>query len=304
MRAAFLGLGEMGRCMARRLEQADVDLVVYNRSPGPAEEFASRGVTVAATPADAAAGADICLTMLSDGSAVEAVVFGDNGALSGDGPHPAILAEMSTIDIRTSRRIAERAQALGVRYLRAPVSGNPSAVESGRLTIMVSGERLALDRSRSVLEAIGPTVFHLGEADEARVMKLALAVMIGTSAQMLAETLTLGEANGLDRAQMLEIIKSSAVGSLFVGYKAGPLVADDYASTFSSHLMYKDLRLVIDLANGAGVPLPVASLVQQLIQGCIGAGMGDLDFMALLPRLQREAGLRSDLPIPSEGMTV
>ena len=183
------------------------------------------------------------------------------------------------------------------------MSGNPSVVEAGRLTILVSGDPAALDDVRPVLEAIGPTLFHLGPGEEARVMKLALAIMIGTSAQMLAEALTLGEANGLDRAQMLEVIGASAVGSPFVGYKSGPLIADDYRSTFSSHLMYKDLRLVIASANAAGVPVPVTALVQQLVQGCIGAGMGELDFMALLPRLQREAGLRGDLPTANEGAT-
>jgi 3-hydroxyisobutyrate dehydrogenase-like beta-hydroxyacid dehydrogenase len=301
MRVAFLGLGEMGRCMARRLEAADVDLVVQNRSPGPTAEFAERGVAVAGTPSEAAAGSDVCLTMLYDGGAVEAVLFGENGVLSGEGPFPEVVADMSTIDVATSTRIAERASAAGVSYLRAPVSGNPTVVTAGNLTIMVSGDPAALERARPVLEAIGPKIFHLGDGEQARVMKLGLQIMIATSAQMMAETLALGEANGLERAQILEVLKASAVGSPFVAYKAGPLIEDDYTSTFSSHLMYKDLQLVIDTANAAGVPVPVAALVGQLVQGCIGAGMGEIDFMALFPRLQREAGLRDDLPIPREG---
>ena len=296
MRVAFLGLGHMGVAMARRLEEAGFELTVYNRSPSPTEEFAARGARVAATPADAAAGADVVLTMLSDGVAVEAVVLGEDGVLSGDGPFPSILADMSTIDVTSSRRIAERAAALGVRYLRAPVSGNAVAVQTGTLSIIVSGDATALEDARAVLEAIGPTVYLLGDAEQARVMKLGLAIMIAASAQMLAETLALGEAHGLDRAQMLEIIRGSAAGSPFVTYKSGPLVADDYTSTFTSRLMNKDLHLIRACADEVGLPVPVTTLVAQLVQDCIDLGMGDLDFMALLPRLQHEARLRDDLP--------
>jgi 3-hydroxyisobutyrate dehydrogenase-like beta-hydroxyacid dehydrogenase len=300
MRLAFLGLGRMGVAMARRLENAGFDLTVCNRSAAPTEEFALRGVRVAATARDAAARADVVLTMLTDGAAVEAVLLGDDGALTGGGPLPSILVEMSTIDIASSRRIAKRAADLGVRYLRAPVSGNPVAVETGNLSIIVSGEAGALEDVRHILESIGPTVTLIGNAEQARVMKLGLATMIAGSAQMLAETLALGEAHGLGRAQMLEIIEVSAVGSPFVSYKSAPLVADDYAGTFTSRLMHKDLNLVRACADEVGLSMPVTALVEQLIQDCIDKGMGELDFMTLLPRLQHEAGLRTQLPMNSD----
>ena len=299
MRLAFLGLGRMGVAMARRLERAGFDLTVYNRSPARTEEFAARGVRVAATARDAAARADVVLTMLTDGAAVEAVLLGDDGALAAGAPVPSILVEMSTIDIASSRRIAERAADLGVRYLRAPVSGNPVAVETGTLSIIVSGDADALEDVRHLLESIGPTVTLIGDAEQARVMKLGLATMIAGSAQLLAETLALGEAHGLTRAQMLEIIGVSAVGSPFVSYKSAPLIADDYASTFTSRLMHKDLDLVRACAAEVGLPMPVTELVGRLIQDCIGKGMGELDFMTLLPRLEHEAGLRAQLPTGS-----
>lgn len=300
MRVALLGLGHMGAAMARRLEDAGIELTVYNRSPTPAQEFASRGVRVGATPAEAAGGADVVLTMLSDGAAVEAVVLGEGGVLAGDGPFPSILADMSTIDVASSRRIAERADATGVRYLRAPVSGNPIAVQNGTLSIIVSGDAGALEDARAVLEAIGPTVYLIGDGEQARVMKLSLAIMIAGSAQMLAEALALGQAHALDRAQMLEIIRSSAVGSPFIAYKSGPLVSDDYASTFTARLMDKDLELIRACADEVGLPVPLARLVQELVRDCIARGMGDLDFMALLPRLEQQAGLRDDLPTVRE----
>jgi 3-hydroxyisobutyrate dehydrogenase-like beta-hydroxyacid dehydrogenase len=296
MRVAFLGLGQMGAAMARRLEGADFDLTVYNRTPAPTEEFAACGVRIAVSPADAADGADVVLTMLTDGAAVEAVVLGQDGVLAGAGPYTSVLAEMSTIDVASSRRIAERAAVTGTRYLRAPVSGNPVAVQTGNLSIIVSGDADALEDVRTVLEAIGPTIFHLGDAEEARVMKLALATMIASSAQTLAEALALGEAHGLGRAQMLEIIRGSAAGSPFVNYKSAPLVADDYTSTFTSRLMQKDLRLIRACAEEVGLPVPLTALVERLVQDCIDQGMGDLDIIALLPRLQHEAGLRAELP--------
>ena len=303
MPVAFLGLGHMGVEMARRLEDAGFDLTVYNRSPAPTEEFAARGVRVAATPAEAAAGADAVLTMLSDGAAVEAVLLGENGVLTGGGPFPPILIEMSTIDVASSRRIAARAADVGVGYLRAPVSGNPVAVRTGKLSIIVSGDAAALAEARATLEAIGPTVVMLGDGEQARVMKLCLGIMIAATAQMLAEALALGEAHGLGRAQMLEVIGDSAVGSPFVAYKAPPLIADDYRSTFTSQLMYKDLSLILACANEVGLPVPVTELTRHLVDDCISKGMGDLDFMTLLPRLQHEAGLRTRLPTSQDQAT-
>jgi 3-hydroxyisobutyrate dehydrogenase-like beta-hydroxyacid dehydrogenase len=294
MKVALLGLGAMGAAIARRLAAAgDVELTVYNRSPAPLREFRERGVATASTPREAAASADVAITMLADGTAVEAVVLGEDGVL--DAP-PGTLIDMSTIDIATSLRVAERAAAAGVAYLRAPVSGNPSVVAAGNLTILVSGDASAYERARSVLELIGPTLFFLGDAEQARVMKLALNLMVAGTTELLAEALVLGEASGLERAQMLDVIGGSAVGSPFVRYKSGPLAAEDFTSTFSARLMHKDLRLVAGSADDAGVPLPVTALVQQLVQACIDAGMGELDFSVLVPRLEREAGRREALP--------
>jgi 3-hydroxyisobutyrate dehydrogenase-like beta-hydroxyacid dehydrogenase len=247
MKVALLGLGAMGAAIARRLEATDdVELTVYNRSPAPLGEFRERGVSTAPTPREAAVSADVAISMLADGGAVEAVALDEDGAL---GASPGALIDMSTIDIATSLRVAERAAAAGVAYLRAPVSGNPSVVAAGNLTILVSGDARAYERTRGVLEAIGPTLFYLGDAEQARVMKLALNLMVAGTTELLAEALVLGEASGLQRAQMLDVIGGSAVGSPFVKYKSGPLAAEDFTSTFSARLMHKDLRLVAGSAS-------------------------------------------------------
>jgi 3-hydroxyisobutyrate dehydrogenase-like beta-hydroxyacid dehydrogenase len=281
MKVAVLGLGAMGAAMARRLE--GFELAVYNRTPGRTDGLRAR---VAATPADAAAGADVVVSMLADGAAVAAVLLDEDGALAGD-PPPRVVVDMSTIDVATSERIAAAAHAAGIGYLRAPVSGNPSVVEAGRLTILASGDPAVLERARPVLDAIGPTVFHVGAGEEARVMKLALNVLVAGTMQLLAEALVLGRRHGLDRALMLDVVNGSVVGSPFTRYKTTSLVADDYRATFAANLMRKDLALALD----NGVPLPVTATVQTLLDGCVEAGSGELDFSVLVPELQRRVQL-------------
>lgn len=305
MKVGLAGLGRMGRAFARRLLDAGYELAVYNRTPERADEFVERGATRVATPFELWGETGVVITMLADPQALEDVTLGERGVLSEPVPagtataplSEATLIDMSTVSVESSRRVADLAAEQGVAYLRAPVSGNPAVVEAGNLSIMVSGPRETFERAEEVLKAIGPTVFYVGDGEQARVLKLALNLMVAGTAQLMAEALTLGEANGLDRATMLEVMGSSAVGSPFVKYKTPPLLDDDYATTFSTTLMYKDLELVLEVGNGAGVPLPVTATVQQLLQSCISTGMADIDFMALLPRLKREAGLDTGLPV-------
>ena len=290
MQLGVVGLGLMGRPIARRLLDAGYPLAVYNRTQERADELVALSVYRAASPAEIWERADVCITMVSDGTALEAVTLGEKGLLAEPSGRGATLIDMSTVSLDSSRRVAEAAAACGVAYLRAPVTGNPSVVEAGRLGIMVSGDEATFAAAEEMLRVIGPNVFYLGAAEEARVMKLALQVLIAGTAELMAEAIVLGEANGLDRARMLEVMGESAVGSPFVKYKTAALVASDYTSTFTSAMMYKDLALVLDCANGAGVPLPVTACIQQLVRACMSSGMADLDLMALLPHLEREAG--------------
>lgn len=289
MRVAVLGLGRMGAPIAERLEQAGHELSVWNRSPGPADAFSGRGVRVLGAPSDAWEHADVCVTMLADGPAVEAVTLGDEGLLTRDAD--GALVDMSTIGVDSSARVAEACERRGVSFLRAPVTGNPTVIVAGNLGIIASGPQDTFDRLADMLRDIGPNVFHVGAGDEARIVKLALNLMIAGTAQLMAEALVLAEKYGIDRGKMLEVMGGSAVGSPFVKYKTDPLVADDYTSTFSSTLLFKDLALALEAGHEVAAPLPVTALTQQLVQGCMAMGMADDDFMALLPRLRREAGL-------------
>jgi 3-hydroxyisobutyrate dehydrogenase len=295
MRVAVLGLGKMGEAIARRLLDAGHDLAVWNRTAGRAAGLVDAGAQALSAPREAWATADICVTMVLDDAALLEVTTGTDGVLTSGGEGRA-LVDMSTVSPGASRRVAEAAAREAVGYLRAPVSGNPSVVEAGNLGIMVSGDEQVFTGVEELLRDIGPNVFYVGPGEEARVLKLALNLMIAGNAQLIAEALVLGEAHGLDRARMLEVMGTSAAGSPFVRYKTGALLKDDYTATFTGHAMWKDLSMALAAAHEARAPLPVTATIQQLVEGCIGSGWGELDLMALLPRLRREAGLDPGLP--------
>lgn len=290
MRVAVCGLGKMGEPIARRLLAAGHDLTVYNRTPGKAERLLAQGAKEAGSPGELWQGADVCITMIADDAALRAVTVGDGGLLRSP-PGKRTLVDMSTVSPSASAEVARAAEEAGVAYLRAPVSGNPSVVEAGNLAIMVSGEEQVFRRLEPLLRDIGPRLFYLGGGEEARVMKLVLQVMIAGTAELMAEALVLGEASGLERAAMLEVMGASAVGSPFVKYKTPSLLADDFTASFTSAAMHKDLALVLGVGEERGVPLPVVALIQQHLQACIAQGMAESDLMALLPRLRREAGM-------------
>lgn len=294
MRVAVAGLGLMGEPIARRLLAAGHELTVFNRTAERAQPFAAEGATVAPSLAEVWDSADVCVTMVANDAALEAVTTGDGGLL-GEGREGRVLVDMSTISPAASARVAAAAAAIGVEYLRAPVSGNPTVVRAGNLSIMVSGDQATFARVEDVLRDIGPNLFHVGEGEQARVLKLALNLMIAGTMQLIAEAVVFAEASGLDRATLLEVMGASAVGSPFVKYKTAPLVARDYTTTFSIENMHKDLQLALSAADNAGPTLPSLVLLDQLVEASIAAGLAESDLSALLPQLQRTTGLVPDL---------
>jgi 3-hydroxyisobutyrate dehydrogenase-like beta-hydroxyacid dehydrogenase len=206
----------------------------------------------------------------------------------------SVLVDMSTVSPVASARVATLAEEASVDYLRAPVSGNPTVVRAGNLSFIVSGPREALDRVEPVIKTIGPTVHYVGEGEQARIVKLALNLMIAGLAQLMSEALVLGEASDVSREDLLETMASSAVGAPFVQYKTEPLLRDDFSATFTTALMEKDIDLVLDAAKQAGVGLPVAEEMKALLRATVEAGYADDDFMALYLRL-RSASLDQEV---------
>ena len=282
----LIGLGNMGTAFAERLLDAGYPLVVNNRAREKADALESRGATVAATPEDLAARVDVVLTSLADDEALEVVATKVIRAARPD----TALVDLSTVSPAASARVAALAESASIAYLRAPVSGNPSVVRSGTLSFIVSGERDTLERVEPVLRTIGATVQYVGEGEQARAVKLAINLVIGGLAQLMSEALVLGEASGVSRRALLEVMASSAAGAPFVKYKTEPLLRDDFSATFTTALMEKDIDLVLDLAEDAGVELPLAVELKALVRGACEAGYADDDFMALYLYLRGASG--------------
>ncbi len=284
-RTALVGLGRMGVPIAERILDGGYALAVHNRTVSKAAPLVERGATLLPHHREALHEADVCITMLADDGVLDTVVRGADGILANARPGTTLI-EMSTVSVAASERVAADAATAGVAYLRAPVSGNPVVVRNGALTILVSGPTDAFARAEALLRVIGPKVILLGESEEARVAKLALQIMIGGTAELLSEALVLGESAGLDRRQLLELIGASAIGSPFVGYKTEPLVRDDYAATFTTEMMIKDVDLVLALARGSEVELPFTQNLRSLLEDAAAGGYRDLDVMGLFPHLQ------------------
>jgi 3-hydroxyisobutyrate dehydrogenase-like beta-hydroxyacid dehydrogenase len=286
----LIGLGNMGTAFAERLLDGGYDLLVFNRTAAKAEPLAARGAAVADTAAELAERVDVVLTSLPNDEALESVAEEVLGAMRPDG----VLADLSTVSPGASARVAGLADEASVGYVRAPVSGNPTVVRAGNLSIIVSGPREALDRVEPVLTTIGPTVHYVGEGEQARIVKLALNLMIAGLAQLMSEALVLAEASDVSRKDLLETMASSAVGAPFVKYKTEPLLNDDFSATFTTALMEKDIDLILDAAKQAGVELPVAQEMKSLLRATAEAGYADDDFMALYLR-QRSASLDQEV---------
>src|SRR4051794_13868669 len=278
----------MGTAVAERLLEAGFPLVVYNRTSGKAGALTTRGAATALSAGELAAGADVVLTSVADDDALEAVAA-EVVAVARPG---TVLTDLSTVSPAASARVAAAAAGASLGYLRAPVSGNPTVVRAGNLSFIVSGPAEALERVEPVLRAIGPTIHHVGDAEEARIVKLAVNLMIAGLAQLMSEALVLGEAAGVSRAALLEVMGTSAAGAPFVKYKTEPLLNDDYSATFTTALMEKDIDLILDAADDNGVDLPVANELKTLLHATSEAGYGQDDFIALFQYLRSASPYR------------
>jgi 3-hydroxyisobutyrate dehydrogenase-like beta-hydroxyacid dehydrogenase len=291
----LIGLGNMGTAIAERLLDAGYSLVVNNRTPEKAEALAALGADVAATPEELVERVDVVLSSLANDAAFEEVA---GKVITAARPGTA-LVDLSTVSPEASARVAELARAASVPYLRAPVSGNPTVVRAGNLSFIVSGARETLDDVESVLAAIGATIHYVGKEEQARVVKLAINLMIAVLAQVMSEALVLGEAAGVSRAALLDVMASSAAGAPFVKYKTEALLRDDFSATFTTSLMEKDIDLVLDAAGDAGLELPLAREMKKHLRAAIDAGYANDDFIALFLQLRSASSLATAAAPPA-----
>ena len=279
-RIGFVGLGIMGGPMARHLREAGHEVSVYTRTREKAERFAAEhGARAAATPAEAAEGADAFITMVPDAPQVEEVLFGDNGAAEAL-PQGALVVDMSTISPTASRAIAARLAPLD--YLEAPVSGSKPKAEDGTLTIFAGGEREQFERARPLFEVLGERIVHVGPLGHGQMAKLLTNTMGAVHAAVLAEAVRTAKAAGLDPQAFMEVAAGSAGASAMLNLKGPPMFEERFEpALFKLDHMLKDVRHAIAEARALGIELKLPGVAEALYARAAEAGHGDEDFAAV-----------------------
>lgn len=292
MEMGFIGLGAMGEPIARNLIKAGLALTVYNRSRTRAEALMAVGAAVAETPA-AACNAGVVATMLADDAAVEAVVFGEHGVLTGL-PRGGVHISHSTISVNLSRRLSEAHRERGQFYIAAPVFGRPDAAQAARLIVVAAGPAEAVERCRRPLEAIGRKLFVIGEdAPAANSVKLSGNFLIASMLEALGESFALLRKSGVEPSTFMEIVSAFFQSPVYDNY--GKIIAEQQydPAGFKLRLGLKDVRLVLAAADDAAAPMPTASLVRDNLISGIAQGFGELDWSAVARVAALKAGLKS-----------
>jgi 3-hydroxyisobutyrate dehydrogenase-like beta-hydroxyacid dehydrogenase len=287
----WIGTGRMGYALAKRLLDRGCDLTVYNRTRAKAEPLAAVGARIVDRPTQLA-DREIVVVSVADSPDFAAVMTGCEGLLANGGKVPRVVVDTSTVSMDVSQEVRAHAQRLGTALLAAPVSGNARVARAGKLTMAVSGPREAYDLSLPYLEMLATNVVYVGEGEKARLVKICHNLVLGVVTQILAETTVLAERGGVARADYLEFLNGSVMGSTFSRYKSPALVNLDFTPTFTGHLLRKDFELGLDAARKMNVPLPVSALVHQKLIELIGHGYGDQDFATLLELEARSANFK------------
>ncbi len=286
MRIAFVGLGIMGRPMASNLVKAGHEVAVWNRSAGKDVE----GARVAASPAEAAQGAEVVWICVSDTAAVEQVMFGPDG-IEQSLTEGMIIADSSTISPSATRRFAERVARKGVQYVDSPVTGSKTGAEAGTLLFIVGGDEQAIEKLKPLYAAMGKKIFRMGETGKGQSAKLAMNLQIALIYEGFAEGLTLAKKLGVDPAVLIPLINASMIKSGVVEYKAPFVLARDFSPNFPLRLMRKDIGLALAAAKEARVKLPGLEIVEEVYDVAVEEGHADLDFAATLMLLEKWAGV-------------
>lgn len=288
----FIGLGTMGRHMARNLVKAGFKLSIYARRDDAAREFVEAGASRAATPAELAERCDAVITIVTADPQVREVISGPSGIIEGIGTGKLVL-DMSTIGPATARDAAAALQAKGAGFLDAPVSGGPWGAEAGTLAIMCGGENSDYERALPLLKAMGKHLFHCGPVGAGQTVKLINQMIGGGIMTLIAEGLTLARKAGADPQQTIDVISvSSANSSLLEARGKKFILAESFQPGFMTELMRKDMALAVSLAQELKSPTPVAAGALQVFTTALNQGLGELDFSAIVKVYEQAAGVK------------
>jgi len=280
-KVGFVGLGIMGRPMARNLLAAGYELVVHNRSRGKAEGLAEEGASVADNPKEVAESCETVITMLSDSPQVEEVLAGENGVFEGvwEG---ALLVDMSTISPVVAKELAAEARERGASMLDAPVSGGEPGAEAGTLSIMVGGSVEDFDRAQPLFEVMGTTVVHVGDSGTGQVVKACNQIVVALTIEAVSEALVLGSKAGVDPAKVIEVLSGGMAGNKMMEVRGEKFLKHEFDPGFKLELHRKDLGIALAAGREYGVPLPVTGIVDQVLEALVAKGLGAKDHSAIL----------------------
>lgn len=289
LKVGYIGLGLMGKPIARNILKAGFPLIVHNRSRSSVDELASEGAQTALSSAEVAARVDIVFTNLPDEPDVEQVLFGGNGIAAG--AHSGLIwVDNSTIKPAAARNFAAQLAGLGVLALDAPVSGGDVGARNASLSIMVGGPVEALELVLPVLQAMGKTITHVGATGAGQVAKAANQIMVAAQMVAMGELLIFSQKTGVDPQKVVKAIKSGAAQCWALDVKPPRLLTGNRTPGFKAHLQAKDLNIVLETAREFGIPLPSVAVDAQLYYAMLQNGQGDLDNSAVIGMIEKLAG--------------
>ena len=277
----FIGLGIMGKPMARNLLRAGYPLVVHSRSRGPVDELVAEGAQRASNAYEVAARADTIITMLPDTPDLEVVVNGPGGLFGALRPGK-LLIDMSTVAPVATRRLATAVRGRGAGYVDAPVSGGQKGAEDAALSIMVGGSDRDVARAMPLFQALGKTIVHVGDVGAGQVTKAANQLVVGATIQAVAEALTLASASGVDAAKVRQALLGGFAASRILEVHGQRMLDDNFQPGFRARLHLKDVRIVKETAIELGLETPELDVVLQRLDELVDGGRGELDHSALV----------------------
>jgi len=290
-RIGFIGLGIMGKPMAKNLIKAGFPLVVHNRSRAKVDELVRDGATAAGSPREVGSSAEIIITMLPNSPDVELVALGANGIKEG-AQRGQLLIDMSTINPIVSQKIASELSPLGMAMVDAPVSGGEKGAIESALSIMAGGEPQDFERALPVFNALGKTITHMGPLGAGGFTKLANQIIVAINLTAIGEALVFGTKAGVDPQKMIRALAGGLAGSKCLDQKSEKILTGDFAPGFKIDLHAKDLNLIQDAARSIGVPIPTAAFVEQLFAALRVRGRGGFDHSGVITFFEDLAGVQ------------
>jgi 2-hydroxy-3-oxopropionate reductase len=290
-RVGYIGLGLMGKSIARNILKAGFSLTVHNRSREAVNELVGEGAQEAFSPREVAEVSDVVFTNLPDSPDVEQVVLGEGGLIEGF-RSGMVFVDNSTIKPETARSIADTLREKGVSALDAPVSGGDVGAQEGTLAIMVGGPEEAFTQVKPIFETMGKSIIYVGESGAGQVAKACNQIMVAAQMTAMAELLILAQKSGVDPRRVIEAIRGGAAQCWSLDVKPPRLFSGDRAPGFKAYMMHKDLGIVMDTARTYGVPLPSAGLHTHLYEAMLQMGMRELDNSAIVGVFEELASIK------------